>query len=213
MGPLTADPTLVPEAVVLPEGMTLLPEETTSTVKDLPDSKTNADEESREINKLIGDFQIPAFSSIKDTDYICVKNPIGEVVGEYYKRCRRMTKKGPGMHWTGTHKSKKTGNETNNGNGNGNTNFTSTASTLTSSSDAAAIAQAAAKAAIEAMQAQTKTSSDIAPPSILKLRGINYETEPKSVGFAANLCSSLTDYLDDDEFYDAIGSQSKDLDG
>jgi hypothetical protein len=53
--------------------------------------------------QLIKDFKLPA--SIKPTDYISVLDPSNnnEVVGEYCDVCKRIIRKGPGMHWTQRH--------------------------------------------------------------------------------------------------------------
>ena len=159
------------------------------------------EEESRRVNQLVNDYQLPAFNNIGDTDKIEVKDPnTGEVVGMYCKKCCRLIKKGPSMHWTGTHRSRCS---TGDSNGNDNNTNTNNNSTNNNSSNVTEAQQAAITAAVlQAMQAaQAPAPAPSSSASLLQLRGTNYETPVRPTNMF--LCSSLAGYLpdgqDDDE--------------
>lgn len=63
-----------------------------------------SESESAKVNQLIRAFKLP--DTISDADCICVTDEKGQAVGECCKKCCRITKKGPGMHHTASHKLK-----------------------------------------------------------------------------------------------------------
>ena len=162
------------------------------------------EEESRRVNQLVNDYQLPAFNNISDTDKIEVKDPnTGEVVGMYCKKCRRLIKKGPSMHWTGTHRSRRSTGDGNGNNTNTTNNNTTTSNNNNSNNGVTEAHQAAITAAVlQALQAtQAPAPAPSSGASLLQLRGTNYETPVRPTNMF--LCSSLAGYLpdgqDDDE--------------
>ncbi len=63
---------------------------------------------STQVSALITAYQakMPSFSSIKMTDYHCIKLN-NAIMAEYCHKCRRFNKKGPNMHHTATHVKRK----------------------------------------------------------------------------------------------------------
>ena len=166
-----------------------------------PNQRGLSVEESRRINRLIGDYQLPAYNSISDTDKIEVKDPDrnNEVVGQCCKICRRIIKKGPSMHWTGTHQRRSDRNNSNNNHNSNNSNNNNSGGSNTGISEAQTAAiQAAVQHALQAAQAPAPAPSSGAP--LLQLRGANYETRPTTNMF---LCDSLAGYLPAEDGDDA----------
>jgi len=161
---------------------------TSSTNSFHPNQRGLSGEESCCVNKLISEFQLP--SNISDTDYICVRNEKGEVVGECCKKCHRMTKKGPSMHHTMTHNSK-----------NGGSNQTNS----TQASGGKGNDEQANATILLAAQAILKSQAESRPPvtpqtlntalSQLQLHGADHSTP------FAGLCHTSSD---DDDYHDAL---------
>ena len=196
--------------------------------KDCPSTKTSggaqiskgrsqlSDTDKRHL-QLIKAFKLP--SNIKETDYINVTDPSNnnEVIGEYCNVCKRIIRKGPGMHWTGKHVKKSALNRQSpppSSEGAQPSPAPAPALLLTSVQGSPSVDPALLKSFQEFQAFQALQSANLAANAtshsqyqpLLQLQGANYTTP------IANLfCHSTMGHQGsaEDEFHDAIAPSTK----